>query len=173
MWIIFNFFWQICIFRASPEDIPSSRVLTLALLLGYILLSLLALFIIKSEITLFNGRTAIAIEILMEASLLYCLLHFKSVQARFFSTFSALLATNFLLTAIILPLNILLINMSEGLMVDILEVISIAIFFWWLSVVGYILNKSSNVSMMQGVLLAFSIELLIVIFVKSLIPDFY
>ena len=173
MWIIFNFFWQICLLRASPENIPSSRVLTLALLFSYTLLSLTTLYIIKSEITIWNGLTAITVEVCMEAALLYGLLFFKSVQDRFLSTFAALLATNTLLTAFILPLNILLVNMSEGLLADFLEAVSIVIFFWWLSVVGFILNKSSNISMMQGVILAFIIELLVVIFTKSLIPDFY
>jgi len=173
MWIIFNFFWRICLLRASPENIPSSRALTLSLLGAYTVLSLITLYFIKSEITILNGLTAISVEVLIEASLVYSLLFFKGVRNRFFSTFAALLGTNILLTAIILPLNILLINMAEGLLADFLEAISIVIFFWWLSVIGFILNKSSNISMMQGVILAFIIELLVVIFVKSLIPDFY
>lgn len=173
MWVIFNFFWQICLLRASPENIPSSRVLTLALLFAYMMLSLTTLFIIKSDITILNGLIAVSVEIAVEASIFYGLLYFKSVQNRFLSTFAALLATNLLLTTFILPLNVLLVNMTGGLLADFLEAASIVIFFWWLSVVGYILNKSSNISMMQGVILAFIIELLIVIFTKSLIPDFY
>ena len=173
MWIIFSYFWQICLLRVSPENIPSSNILTAALLLAYGLLSTLTLYTIKPELAFQSNVSAILIELVIEAGLLFGILTFKNVKLRFLSAYSALMATNVLLTAMIFPLNIFLMNMSEGILADFLEAISIVIFFWWLAIVGFIFNKSANISMIQGVMFALIIELLVFIVTKSLLPEFY
>jgi hypothetical protein len=173
MWIIFRYFWQICLLRASPENIPSSSTLTAALLLAYTLLSTLTLYTIKPDLSIISNVSAILIELIVGAALLFGILTFKNVRSRFLSTYAALMATNVLLTAMIFPLNIFLINMAEGLLADFLEAITIVIFFWWLGIVGFIFNKSANISMIQGVMFALIIELLVLIATKSLLPEFY
>ena len=173
MWIIFNYFWQICLLRASPEKIPASTVLTASLLVAYTMISILTLYTIKPELGFMSKVSAIFLEFTIEASVLFGVLFFKNVYARFLSAYAALLATNVLLTAMIFPLNLFLMNMADGILADFFEAASIVIFFWWLSIVGFIFNKSCNISMIQGVMLALIIELLVFVVTKSLLPEFY
>ncbi|MFT7687289.1 MAG: hypothetical protein ACI9FB_002641 [Candidatus Azotimanducaceae bacterium] len=173
MWIIVKYFWQICLLRASPENIPSSKVLIASLLFAYTLISIITLYTIKPELGFVSKASAIMLELGVEAGVLFGILFFKNVRARFLSAYAALLATNVLLTAMIFPLNIFLMNMADGILADFFEATSIVIFFWWLSIIGFIFNKSGNISMIQGVMLALIIELLVFIVTKSLLPEFY
>lgn len=157
---ILGYFWQICLFRAGPEKIPKSIPITAALLGIYFILDSIHIYF-RSSLSLFEMLAAIIIGICIETAFLFGLLVFKTVSERFLSTLCGLLGSNSILLAILLPIHVVEIGMEAGLVADFLNALWIVCFFWWLAIVGFILHRAAEISIMQGTMLALMIELLV------------
>jgi hypothetical protein len=88
---------------------------------------------------------------------------------RYLSTIGALLGTNALLLISLMPLELMAYSLEEGLLTDIFITLENIIFFWWLLIVGFLLNRSAGISILQGTMIAFLIELVVVIITNPLI----
>lgn len=106
----------------------------------------------------------------LQAFLLYGLLFFKGFQERFPSVIGNLLGTGALMSTLLLPINLILLRSETEILIAIANALTWVWLGWWLSVSGFILSKSMQISIVQGALIAFVIELLSVILSFSLFP---
>ena len=171
MWVILNYFWKICLFRTSPEKIPPSTILTAALLSIYTASAFIYLLSNEPASSVFSLLGKVIVGLLVEASIVYALLYFKRFQTRFLSTFCALLGCNIILFIILLPQNLLILNLAEGFIVEFVALLSLFCLIWWLTIAGFILQKSADISIIQGTMLAFIFELLGELSTSWLFPD--
>jgi len=82
-----------------------------------------------------------------------------------------MLGTGILMSVLLLPVNLVLLQSETEILVAIANALTWAWLGWWLSVSGFILSKSMHISIVQGALIAFVIELLSVITSFTLFPS--
>ena len=91
---------------------------------------------------------------------------------RIYATTTAVFVCNSLFLVALLPVNYVLSNIDQGLTSDVINTLSMLSLFWWLAIIGFILKHSASISIFQGVVLAFVIELLVAIAIRKLFIDF-
>ena len=159
-----------CLLRAGPEKIPRSITITGSVVFLYLLIQSISVLIIYSEIHVYQVLILVVIEFAMEASIIYGLLRFKNVAYRFLSALSAVLSSNAIFICMLLAIHLLTINLGTGWIADFLDILALICFFWWLTIFGFILSRSASISMLQGTVLAFIIELVVVLATRSIFP---
>jgi hypothetical protein len=172
MQAILLYFWRLCLLRESPERIPSSTVIALCAAITYLLVGILSFGVNRPSLSLATITGVSLLSMAIEGTALYGLLVFKKYQNRFLSTLIAIFFCNAILLTLLLPINLILLEMEKGLLLDIINILSLVCLFWWLGIVGFILQKAAGISIVQGVVLAFVIELLVAISIRSLFSDF-
>jgi len=163
------YFLQICLLRVGPERVPSNTRVVASIFGLYFVIAMVSLIFTRPDIALAIKALIIIIGFAIEAGLIFALLLFKSMSQRYLSTLGALLGTNALLLISLMPLEALAYSLEEGLVVDILITLENIIFFWWLLIVGFLLHRSAGISILQGTMIAFLIELVVVISTNPLI----
>jgi hypothetical protein len=172
MQAILLYFWRLCLFRESPERIPSSINIALSATVFYFLVGMLSFSINKPELTFSTTVGVSLVSVVIEAAALFGLLTFKQFRNRFLSTIAAIFCCNGLFLTLLLPVNLTLIGMEEGLLLDFINALSLISLIWWLAIVGFLLMKSAQISLFQGIVLAFVIELLVAITIRGLFDQF-
>lgn len=170
MWQIITYFWKICLLRAGPEKIPPSlNLLTLSFGL-YFLVSSTSIIMSRPDLNLFSGAITILIGAGVAALMVFSLLGFKRTSGRFIPTMSAIFGTN---AIILLPMMATSFTMEQidtgtiGMLIDALAWILLG---WWLTIVGSILSRAANISILQGSMLAFLIEIISLLITLTLFP---
>ena len=171
MQAILVFFWQMCLLRDGPEKIPPSTSLAYTFAIIYLVIESISLLISRSDLSLFVILGIGVVGLLFEVGILFGLLSLKQVAYRFRSTLIAVFGCNALILLLLVPFNLLLKTLSKGLLFDLVNTISLICLFWWITVVGFILHRSANISIFQGVALAFVIELLVALLIRSVFPQ--
>jgi hypothetical protein len=166
---ILIYFLQICLLKVGPERVPSNAKVVASIFGLYFLIAMASLIFTRPDIALAMKALIIIIGFALEAGLIYALLLFKSMSHRYLSTIGALLGTNALLLISLMPLELMAYSLEEGLLTDIFITLENIIFFWWLLIVGFLLNRSAGISILQGTMIAFLIELVVVIITNPLI----
>jgi hypothetical protein len=166
---ILIYFLQICLLRVGPERVPSNTRVVASIFGLYFVIAMVSLIFTRPDIALAIKALIIIIGFAIEAGLIFALLLFKSMSQRYLSTLGALLGTNALLLISLMPLEALAYSLEEGLVVDILITLENIVFFWWLLIVGFLLHRSAGISILQGTMIAFLIELVVVISTNPLI----
>ena len=164
------FFWQMCLFRRSPADFPSSNFATLFVFSVYLAIAISVILFTRSFHGFTRNLLALAIGIALQASVTYGLLRFKKSAHRFQSTWSALLGTNAVILLILLPISTFTLYVENKTLASLAEFAAWACLGWGLAIAGYIYHKASEISVIQGSAVAFAIELLGVAIAASLIP---
>ena len=166
------YFWRLCLLRESPERIPPSPNLAVAATALYFTVGMLS-FAVSRDLAFTTIIGVSLISILIEGTGLYGLLLFKSYRQRFLPTLIAIFSCNTLFLIALLPVNYLLGNLeAESTSSSIINTLSLLTLFWWLAIVGFILKKAADISIFQGVVLAFVIELLVAIAIRSAFSEF-
>ena len=172
MQAILLYFWRLCLLRESPEKIPSRINITLAATSFYFFIGMVSFNVNRPELNLATIIGVSLVSIVIEGAALFGLLAFKRYRNRYLSTLTALFSCNARLLTVLLPVNLMLLELEAGLLLDIINALSLVSLFWWLAIVGFILRKSAQISLVQGVVLAFVIELLVAISIRSLFVQF-
>ncbi|HIG40043.1 MAG: hypothetical protein ABGY96_29450 [bacterium] len=167
---ILSYFWQMCLLRTGPEKIPRSITITSSLVVVFLLIQTISVLVTYSDIQVFQVLILVVIEFIMEASIIYGLLRFKNVAYRFLSALSAVLGSNAIFICMLLAIHLLTVDLEPGWIADFLNILALICFFWWLAVFGFILSRSAGISMLQGTVLAFIIELVVVFSTRSIFP---
>ena len=158
---ILTYFFKICLLRDGPEKIPSNLVLAQIVCSLYLLTQLVTTFIVRSDLTTAGMLIQLLLSIVLEATILFTLLRFKSLQTRFLPSLTAFYGCNLILLLITMPLHYLLITVEEGSFSNVLDTIYLLCLFWWFSIAGFIFHRAANISLFQGIVAAFSVELLV------------
>ncbi len=172
MQAILLYFWRLCLLRESPARIPPSPGLTFFATIVYFLVGMLSFAVSRDDISLSTMIGVSLVTVAIEGTGLYGLLLFKQYLSRIYATMTAVFVCNTLFLTVLLPVNYLLGNMDPGFTSDLVNTLSMLSLFWWLAIIGYILKQAASISIFQGVVLAFVIELLVAIAIRSLFNDF-
>ena len=167
---IVHFFWQICLLRKSPEELPSSRFSTGLVFFVYLLIALCSVAFTRPENSITTVIGTIFIGVGFQAGVTFLLLEFKGYRNRFYATWSALLGTNALILIILLPFNLIILNSENNLILVFADSATWICLGWWLTIAGSIYHKSIEVSVFQGAVIAFLIEIISVILVFNFFP---
>lgn len=166
---IFSYFWQLCLLRVGPEHIPGNLFVLGFTFSIYAALSLLTM-VITENITLPMMFVALMISVSVEAMLLYSLLLFKHVPQRFMPTFIALLGTTAVILLIMLPANLLFVNVDSPVMRVIAGALFLSTFVWRLAISGSILSKAARISILQGAAIMFGMQMIALSINRGLLP---
>lgn len=173
MQAILLYFWRLCLLRESPARIPSSLGLAVLATTIYFFVGMLSFAVSRSDITLATTVGVSAVSVVIEFTGLYSLLLFKQYQSRIYATATAVFTCNSLFLIALSPVNYMLADLGTGLTSDIVNTLSMLSLFWWLTIIGFILKQAASISIFQGVVLAFVIELLVAITIRSAFSDFF
>ena len=164
------YFWRMCLLKTSPEDAPVSNAFIVFILLAYLVSSTSLLLMAGSSARVIQTVSVVALGIVVQLSCTWLVLAFKNVSGRFRATVTSLLGTNTLLVVLLVPLNLALMGTDQELVIFMMELLYWIFFFWWIAIAGYILHKATNISLLQGSTLAFTIEIISILVTSVLLP---
>jgi hypothetical protein len=164
------YFWRMCLLRTSPENAPVAGSFIAFVLLAYLLSSTSLLFIAGSGGRVLQTISVVVLGIIVQLTCTWLVLAFKNFTQRFRATIASLLGTNTILVVFLIPLNFLLMATDQQLVIIIVEFLYWVFFFWWIAIAGYILHKATNISLLQGSTLAFTIEIISILVTSVLLP---
>ena len=167
---IAGYFWQMCLLRKGPEQLPSSGFATGVVLLVYILIALPIAGLMMPGQTVSKVAGTVAIGIILQAVITLLLLQFKKMPHRFRATWCALLGTNTVMLLITQPFNFIILQSGSETMALVANSVTWVCLGWWLAIAGHIYHRAANIGIFLGSALAFMIELLGIIIVLRLFP---
>lgn len=168
---IVTYFWQICVLKAGPQQLPRSTAVLSFIFALYFLVAAITVATTRPQQNLVGILGGALIGVLLEAFIVWCLLLYKQVTWRFIATMSALLGTNAIILVILMPMNMIMINIGQDTTIRfITELAALVCLGWWLAIAGWILHHAVNISILQGAALVFVVELLSIMATRSLFP---
>ncbi|MGI9322026.1 MAG: hypothetical protein ACR2PJ_00450 [Pseudomonadales bacterium] len=153
-----NFFWQLCLLRRSPADLPATNFATGATLLVHLAIYVTIASYARPSVSFAQMSVIITGSLLAQVLTTWCLLRFKGLGGRFRATWTALLGCYAVLMLLLMPLSLMLAHSSNELLLLMVEPVAWVNLVWWLAVAGYIYHKAAGVSILQGAVIAFLIE---------------
>ena len=171
MQLIALYFWQLCLFRRHPAELPGGRSDLLLIAFAYGLIVIFASALSYPSRSLFVTISIVVVGLAIQVVLICLLLWFKGFIGRTSAVIGNLLGASALMTCVLLPINLVLLRGDPGLIVSIADALTWLWLGWWLCISGYVLARSINISIVQGAFIAFLIELLSVLSSFSLFPE--
>ena len=156
---IVMYFWQLCLLRASPERIPANISILATIFVIYAFFSLVTM-LITLDTSIMGMIATVLVSVGVQAGLLYLLLLFKRLQGRFIATLAALLGTTAIILLLMLPANVMFVNVDTPTMRLIAGGLFLFTFIWRLAISGAILSKAARISILQGAAIMFGMELI-------------
>lgn len=145
---LLKLFWNICLFRQGPEDIPASTFL-LRLIIVFYLIANGIILLLQSE-----GQTLLVqlpVQLILVMTFFWGLLYFYHKRERYPQTICAVLGCDIIISLCALPPLVWIITThSQGLP----NFILLGIMAWQLAVMGHILQRAISQPFYFGVGLA-------------------
>lgn len=162
-------FWDICLLRKGPEEVPySPLLLVLMLLFGY-LLDNVRINLLLPDLTPLQLAGILFLHTLLMLLLTVALLSLFGYRSRIIQTLTALAGTGVILSALILPFDyITSLNPQHFTMASI---IVLFVQIWSLAIVGFILSRALSVHRLTGVIIAVSYLILGLAVFNYLLPE--
>jgi len=141
-----------CVLLSSPDRLPYSPFTVLLTGFTYFLIGL---FLVDAERSYTLVCAQITLELMMLGLIAYVGLSLRKSMSRFLQTFSALLGTNVIITAVTIPAYRF--TVGNGSANDSLLIyITIAILVWNLAVLSLIFKRSFDISTHLSAIISFS-----------------
>jgi hypothetical protein len=141
-----------CVLLSSPDRLPHNPFIVLLTGFAYFLVGL---FLVDAERSYALVCAQITLELLMLGLITYAGLSLRKSLPRFLQTFSALLGTNVIITAVTIPAYRF--SVGNGSPNDSLLIyITIAILVWNLAVLSLIFKRSFDISTHLSAIISFS-----------------
>lgn len=149
---LFDLFFDICLLRRGPQDVPVASSLFFLCLLAYLLAGYMALLASIAAATPISAFVVIVLDTLLISALCYGVLRVLQHSERWQQTLTALWGCGALLQLIALPLGIWFDRAvsSESPMAEIPLLLSFGILFWSLAVTAHILRHAFDVTFVLG-----------------------
>lgn len=161
-------FWEICLLKKAPQDIPYSRGLFFLLLLVGFLIENLNLSLALQKIDASAVLLVVSIHTIFFLGSLSALMTLMGYAARIFQTLTALLGTGVIISLLAMPVLITInyIAQEPGFFGLILLLLNI----WSLVIMAHILRHALSVSFLLAGLFAFGYFMLSIKLVDFLLP---
>lgn len=148
MYEFLKLFFDICLFKKGPQDIPASNVLLRLLIPFYASVSFLLLILNSDGL---NAAMQVLVEIMLILGSTWIILFIARKPARYQQTASALMATDALISFFALPAMATLVGQGAGL--AFLAIIMLMIWHWAIS--GHIFSNALEKPFTFGLGVAF------------------
>ena len=146
---LFNAFWQLCLLKSGPQDLPGSKSFLWATLLVYggvgFFVSLVSLSFVASFISAI-------VDIALLAGVTFLVLWSRELTPRFIQTTAALAGSGAIISAMALPLLVLQAALGESSVLP--SVLVLGLMIWNLNIMGNILRHALEARAWIGLLLA-------------------
>ncbi len=170
MTVLFNYFFELCLLRAKPQDLPASGALLGLLLAANILVGVLAFGGLYGSVV--RAFMAGVVENLFFLTTLGSLLYFKGLLPRFNQAATALLGSSTLLAVILIPLySMSATGGDHTAMTAVADLGALALLIWSLLIMGHVIRHTIEIPFGRGVMFAVVYFLLSSLFVGSLFPS--
>lgn len=148
MYQLIVLFFEICILRKGPQDVPASPWLVRLLFVPYLLVNLLILLLDAGWL---HALTQIAVETVLMVGFCYPLLYFAGKTARFPQTLAALLGTDSVISLCAIP-AVASLGSQIG---DVALIVMLGLMAWHWLVNGHIFRHALDRPFLFGLALAF------------------
>lgn len=152
---LLNLFWDICLLRKRPQDVPASEDLLKLTLLTYAGSGLLAILLSLQQAGVGTALLLTLADVALLAALTYAVLYMLGYLARFTQTLTALAGVGTLLQLIATPLGLWY---QRSLVADgaaaMPALLWLLLLIWSIAVTAHILRHAFSVSYGFGVLYA-------------------
>lgn len=165
---LFALFWQICRFQRGPEDVPYAPALAGLLVVVVAGLSGLSVLILNSVAPPAADAPQISdtVQLLVQwlalgawLAIIFLLLRFKNMTARFTQTVIAALGTDIIMTAPqLIGFVILASSPPESALAALGQFSVLVVYIWDMLIKGHIYSRAMNISRLQGNLLSLALS---------------
>ncbi|MFO8025955.1 hypothetical protein [Thiohalophilus sp.] len=162
-------FWEICLLRKGPEDIPHSPPLLLVLLLLGYAVDNLRVNLLLAGVTAWQLAGIIILHTLLMLSITAGLLSLFGYRARIVQTLTALTGTGIILSLLMLPLDFITHQNPDNLTMATLLIMAMQI--WSLVIVGHVLSHALSVHRLTGVIIAIGYLILGLAAFNAMLPQ--
>jgi hypothetical protein len=139
---IVRLFYDICLFKKSPQDVPFSPFLTRLTLIAYAVISFLTLFMSSHW---FNALLEMVADIVMLMLFVRIVLAWVHKSERYHQTFCALLGSDCLITLAAIPATAVMLVPSGDLVVMGFFIV-VGLMLWHLAIIAHILSHALSES---------------------------
>lgn len=167
---LFALFWQLCLFRKGPQDVPYAPVLLVVLVLVELVLGAA---IIMSLEPLYMSQQLLGVTVALGAwlAIVWGLLRFKGMESRYVQAMTACLGTDLLLSFIILPLQVYIVtSASDAAFGTVARLALLVVLIWDILVKGRIYAASMQLGRLQGNLLSITIWVVVLLLSDMFLP---
>ena len=152
MYRLLSRFFDICLLRAGPQDLPASGFLLGMALAAYFVLDFIAFSLVESPP---QALMKSVLDLALFMGLTWAVLRGYGAGGRFTQTATALLGTGVLIGAVSLPVIGWLVRLQAEQAMEALPVLLwFMLLFWSIVVVAHILRHALSVSYAMGILYA-------------------
>jgi hypothetical protein len=148
-------FWNICLLRRGPEQVPTAAWFVATVALADLLMSLLLSLRMDSDFQVLPALTYLLVNMSVIASVTWFALGIKKFEKRFLATVTALFGCDLLMSLVLVIFSGFSGALDQPLTLGAVALTGI----WSLAVTGFILHKAMEFSMTAGVLMALAIAL--------------
>lgn len=150
---LLRLFFDICLFRRGPQDVPASAWLLRAVLVLYLALGVVLLALDGSP--LWRSVAKALVDLALLTGITWGALSWKQHQARFAQTMTALLGTGVVLSVIALPVaRWLFLSTANGGLDPMAAMIWFLLLLWSLAVIGHVMRHALQGPFALGMLIA-------------------
>ena len=151
--LLISRFFEICLLRAGPQDLPASSVLLMLTLIAYCSAGLL-LSLVNTGLA--NAILLVVVDVLLLAGLAYLILWIRLLTVRFMQALTALAGSGAILEFSIWPVVYWqqLSTATDGPGLLIASLLLWIWLFWNIAVVGHILRHTLSTTFFNGALLS-------------------
>ncbi|MEX2353158.1 MAG: hypothetical protein WD709_03150 [Gammaproteobacteria bacterium] len=166
--ILFRTFFDICLFRKGPQDLPAARELFWLVMLCYGAISVALSFPYQTfYIAVITGVT----EALMLLLITYTFVYLRSVTGRWRQTSTALAGTGVIFSLMAFPLFYLRVYLQSGPALQaFIGMVIICLILWNIAVMTHILKNALSSSYFLGVLASLAYIALISFTLQVVLP---
>lgn len=167
MLALLNYFWDLCLLRAKPQDAPVSCTLLALTLLANLLVGMLVLG------DAFDGPLpafmAALVDNLLLMGFLWLLLSWRGWTSRFLQAATAFMGSGILMSLVSFPLQLAVSNAPQQSAVAVWAGLSLLLLLVWIHLVmGNILRYTLEVTLAGGILLALLFNFVATLLVQGL-----
>ncbi len=165
---LIQLFWEICLLRKAPQDIPYSRVLFLLLLAVNYLVGTIYSNFSSPDVDLTSIVLLAGIHMALFLGSFSVLMTVMGYRARIVQTLSALLGTDIIITLLAMP-TVMAINSAPQL-TGYFGLILLFLITWDLIIMAHILRHALSIRFLLAGLFAFGYFMLSIMLIDYLLP---
>lgn len=165
MFELVKLFFDICLFKKGPQDVPPSYALLYGLIVVYALIGFLVLFL---SVGWYEAALQVLVEIALVIGFTKVMLSLTRKPERYVQTASALLGTDALISFFALPG---IASMTTGRMTLLVFAVMLGLMVWHWLVTGHIIRHAISQSLSFGLGVAFLYILVTYQVMAFLFPD--